>query len=127
MIAPESHVRPIRSHISAFGDTVTVKSFFGVTSSGSLKTFVSMPMFGIEIVGFIHNGPRRTRTSEGSGPPSPVVWANDAGAASNASERAAKIRRLKRVNKPIPNIGRAPPRHRGGEKDTPRRPVFGGP
>src|SRR5258705_360926 len=33
---PESHVRPMRSHNSALGDAVIVKSLLGVNSGGSL-------------------------------------------------------------------------------------------
>jgi len=78
--------------------TSNVKSLFGVTSKGSLNTLVSMPRLGIETVGVNPNGPRRTRTVAGSGPPSAVmVWANEAGATSSATERAQKIWRFKEM------------------------------
>jgi hypothetical protein len=49
---------------------VRVKSCLGDALTGSLNTFWSIPKFVTETVGFIHNGPIRTRTFAGSGPPS---------------------------------------------------------
>jgi hypothetical protein len=59
---------------------------------------VSMPRLGMETVGFNNNGPRRTRTVAGSGPPSAVVvWADEAGATSSAIEKAQKVWRFKEM------------------------------
>src|SRR4051812_16106472 len=100
-MAPASQVRPSRCHRSAFGDIVIVKSRRGVTCGGSLNTFVSMPRFGIEIVGFINTEPRWTRTADGSGPPSPGVCPGDRDAVSSRSAIVRNSWRGKRLFKPL--------------------------
>ena len=104
----------MRSHRSVLGDKVKVKSLFCGTFGGSRNTFVSMPMFGIETVGFSQIGPRRTLTAAGSGPPSPGVCASPGGAASKTRNRPAKMCRFKEEYKPLPNIGSFSARQQAG-------------
>src|SRR5688572_21179208 len=96
---PDNHVRPSRSHSSVFGATVSVKSLLGVTSGGSLNTLVSMPTFGTEMLGFIHNGPMRTRTEAGSGPASSPFCAEAPEVTNSTRATAASRRRFDGVYK----------------------------
>ena len=109
-----SHVRPIRSHSWVCGVTVTLKSRFGFWSSASLNTFVSTPAFVRESEGFSHNGPMRTRTVAGSGPPSAVC-------ASTAVEPSTIASAIRKILRNIAKIRRV--EHLRSRKEKRRRQV----
>src|SRR5215471_7374443 len=83
------HVDPKRSHRSAAGTTVIVKSLCGLADSGWLKTLSSMPMFVRPTVGLRNSGPKRRRTFDGGAPGSEVCANNAAGASSHRKKNAA--------------------------------------